>query len=104
MGNDEQETGGGIAFGADAPTEKVTSADAMTTFLENGALLVIAALVVAVFLIYQFGRWYLANAGGSLQEDPSVLRDRPKNAVPAAQMPSEGNRRPWSSKTDEAAD
>lgn len=104
MGNDEQFGRKEIPFGAETPAEEMTSADALTTFVESEALQLLAALVIAGFLIFQFARWYLANSRTVAHEDSAALRDRPANAVPAAQMPAEKNRRPWASKAEETAD
>ncbi len=60
MGNSDLNTAI-TPFGVDEPTTGGSAeTDALVAFLQDGALPLLAGLVVAVFLIYQFGPWFLA--------------------------------------------
>lgn len=62
------ESNNGITpFGVEAsaePTAAPSSIDTFSSYLNEGLLFLIAALVVAVFLIYHFARWYLNQPTG----------------------------------------
>ena len=90
-------------FGAEEKTaEAPTSTDAIVGFLQDGALPLVAGLIVAVFLLYQFGRWFLTQ--GAMSE-PAVLSEAPVAEVqpPEEQAPEEVEAlrasRPWHNKS-----
>ncbi len=88
-----EKTGAVTPFGVEesAETAATTSTGAITGFLETGALPLIAALVIAAFLIFQFVRWFLANY--KVEGMDRMLAERDDPGVPAAQMPAETGRK-----------
>ena len=55
--------------------EAANAGDALSVFLQDGALLIAAATIIGVFLIYQFGRWYLSGQARSEGLGDLPLRD-----------------------------
>ena len=102
MGNSESNNGI-TPFGAEEAVETTaapSSIDTFSSYLNEGALFIIAALVVAAFLIFQFTRWFLNQPSAEqVAAEAEMPRAKPVQVAEAApsEEPEERPHRPWNS-------
>ena len=104
MGNSESNNGI-TPFGAEETAETTATAapssmEAFSSYLNEGALFIIAALIVAAFLIFQFTRWFLNQPSAEqIPAEADIPRAQPVEVAEAApeEEVSVRPRRPWNS-------